>query len=96
MEAPRSSKGPRGPAVRLPARGDDTLEQALAKAGDGAFVVAEDGCVRLWNRAAERILRWTARLRPRRRRGPQVERCRSQAHPARLDLGGSHAPGVCH
>jgi PAS domain S-box-containing protein len=61
MEAPRSSKGPRGPAVRLPARGDDTLEQALAKAGDGAFAVAEDGCVRLWNRAAERILGWTAR-----------------------------------
>ena len=61
MEAPRSSKGPSGRPVRLPARGDYTLEQALAKAGDGAFSVAEDGRVRLWNRAAERILGWPAR-----------------------------------
>jgi PAS domain S-box-containing protein len=40
---------------------DDTLEQALAKTGDGAFVVAADGCVRLWNRVAQRILGWTAK-----------------------------------
>lgn len=59
MEAPRSSE-PRGHAVP-PGRGDHTLEQALTKAGDGAFGVGEDGRVRLWNRAAERILGWTAR-----------------------------------
>ena len=61
MEAPRSSERPRGRAVPPPAQGDHTLEQALAKAGDGAFAVAEDGRVRLWNQAAERILGWTAR-----------------------------------
>ena len=60
MEAPRSSEWPRGRAVLPPARGDHTLEEALAKAGDGAFAVAEDGRVRLWNQAAERILGWTA------------------------------------
>jgi len=60
MEAPRSSEWPRGRAVLPPARGDHTLEQALAKAGDGAFAVAEDGRVRLWNHAAERILGWRA------------------------------------
>jgi len=61
MEAPRSSEWPRGQAVPPPARGDHTLEEVLAKAGDGIFAVAEDGRVRLWNRAAERILGWTAK-----------------------------------
>ena len=61
MQAPRSSEWPRGRAVPPPARGDHTLEETLAKAGDGAFAVAEDGRVRLWNQAAERILGWTAR-----------------------------------
>ena len=28
--------------------------------------------------------------------GRRSGRCRSETHPARLDLGGSHAPGVCH
>ena len=28
--------------------------------------------------------------------GPRSGRCRGEAHPARLDLGGSHAPGVRH
>src|SRR5262245_18334881 len=60
MEAPRSSEWPRGQAVPPHARGDPALEQALTKAGDGAFAVAEDGRVRLWNQAAERILGWTA------------------------------------
>ena len=61
MEAPRSIEWPRGRAVPPPAGGDHTLEQALAEVGDGAFAVAEDGRVRFWNRAAERILGWTAR-----------------------------------
>ena len=58
MEAPRSSEWPRGRAV--PPR-DHALEELLAKAGDGAFAVADDGRVRFWNQAAERILGWTAR-----------------------------------
>lgn len=37
------------------------LDQALARAGDGVFVVASDGRIVLWNRAAERILGYGAR-----------------------------------
>ena len=40
---------------------DDALDQALARAGDGAFAVGPDGRVVLWNRAAERILGWSAK-----------------------------------
>ena len=39
----------------------ETLEQVLARAGDGAFAVGPDGRVALWNRAAERILGWSAK-----------------------------------
>ena len=39
---------------------DESLEQALAAAGDGAFAVDSEGRVLLWNRAAERVLGWTA------------------------------------
>ena len=38
--------------------GNQSLEQALARAGDGVFVVA-DGRILLWNGAAERILGWS-------------------------------------
>ncbi len=43
--------------------GDDTvqLDQALARAGDGVFVVGADGRLLLWNRAAEKILGYSAR-----------------------------------
>ena len=41
---------------RVPA---EALEQALARAGDGAFAVGPDGRVAVWNRAAERILGWS-------------------------------------
>jgi PAS domain S-box-containing protein len=41
--------------------GDQVLSQALARAGDGAFAIGPDGRVALWNRAAERILGWSAR-----------------------------------
>ena len=34
----------------------DALERALARAGDGAFVTGDDGRIRSWNRAAEKLL----------------------------------------
>lgn len=37
------------------------LDQALARAGDGVSVVSSDGRILLWNRAAERILGYSAR-----------------------------------
>jgi PAS domain S-box-containing protein len=37
------------------------LDQALAQAGDGAFVVGADGKLALWNRSAERLLGHAAR-----------------------------------
>jgi PAS domain S-box-containing protein len=37
------------------------LDQTLARSGDGAFVIAADGRIVLWNRAAEKILGHTAR-----------------------------------
>lgn len=37
------------------------LDQALARSGDGACVVANDGRIILWNRSAERILGHAAR-----------------------------------
>jgi PAS domain S-box-containing protein len=40
---------------------DQVLTQALARAADGAFAIGPDGRVVLWNRAAERILGWSAR-----------------------------------
>ena len=40
---------------------NDGLQQALARAGDGAFAVGPEGRVALWNRSAERILGWSAR-----------------------------------
>jgi PAS domain S-box-containing protein len=39
----------------------DTLGPMLERAGDGAFVIAPDGRVSLWNRAAERILGFARR-----------------------------------
>lgn len=40
---------------------NEALDQALARAGDGAFAVGPDGRVAVWNRAAERILGWSAK-----------------------------------
>jgi len=37
------------------------LDQALARAGDGAFVVGTDGRIVVWNRSAEQILGYTSR-----------------------------------
>lgn len=39
----------------------DGLQPMLDRAGDGAFVIGADGRIALWNRAAERILGYTAR-----------------------------------
>jgi len=39
----------------------EALEHALARAGDGAFAMGPDGRVAVWNRAAERILGWSAK-----------------------------------
>ena len=40
---------------------DQVLSQALARAADGAFAIGPGGSVVLWNRAAERILGWSAK-----------------------------------
>jgi PAS domain S-box-containing protein len=40
---------------------DQVLTQALAGAADGAFAIGPAGRVVLWNRAAERILGWSAK-----------------------------------
>ena len=37
------------------------LDEALARTADGAFAVDAEGRIVLWNRAAERILGWSAR-----------------------------------
>ncbi len=44
-----------------PASETTGLDQALARAGDGAFVIGANGCIALWNRSAERVLGYTAR-----------------------------------
>ena len=37
------------------------LDEALARAGDGAFVIDAEGRITLWNRSAERLLGYAAR-----------------------------------
>jgi PAS domain S-box-containing protein len=37
------------------------LDEAFARAGDGAFAIGPDGRIVLWNRAAEKMLGYTAR-----------------------------------
>src|SRR5262250_1696159 len=50
---------PEVPVGDVPTGGN--LDQALARAGDGAFAVGADGRIVLWNRSAERILGYAAR-----------------------------------
>jgi PAS domain S-box-containing protein len=38
-----------------------SLDRALARAGDGAFVIGADGRIVQWDRPAERILGYAAR-----------------------------------
>jgi PAS domain S-box-containing protein len=42
-------------------REESGLDQALARSGDGVFAITADGKIVLWNRAAEKILGYTAR-----------------------------------
>lgn len=56
-ESPSRGELPRKPGVVA----DEILGQALGRAGDGAFAIGQDGRVALWNRAAERILGWSAK-----------------------------------
>jgi PAS domain S-box-containing protein len=42
-------------------REETSFDQALGRAGDGAFVITADGRIVLWNRTAEKILGYTAR-----------------------------------
>ena len=47
--------------MKRPKAAERGLEQILARSGDGVFAVGSEGRVVLWNRAAERILGWSAR-----------------------------------
>ena len=40
---------------------DSVLEEALARAASGVFVVGSDGAVVMWNPTAERIMGYSAR-----------------------------------
>ena len=52
---------PRAPRPDIAAcLGEVRVDQALADSDDGAFVIGADGRIVLWNRAAERILAYTA------------------------------------
>jgi PAS domain S-box-containing protein len=45
--------------VKSPER--TSLDDAIARAGDGAFAIGSDGRIVLWNRAAEKMLGYSAR-----------------------------------
>jgi PAS domain S-box-containing protein len=47
--------------MKKPKAAERGLEQILARTGDGVFAVGPEGRVVLWNRAAEKILGWSAR-----------------------------------
>jgi PAS domain S-box-containing protein len=47
--------------MKRPKAAERGLEQILARSGDGVFAVGPEGRVVLWNRAAEKILGWSAR-----------------------------------
>jgi PAS domain S-box-containing protein len=47
--------------MKKPKTAERGLEQILARSGDGVFAVGPEGRVVLWNRAAEKILGWSAR-----------------------------------
>jgi PAS domain S-box-containing protein len=47
--------------MKKPKAEERGLDQILAGAGDGVFAIGPEGRVVLWNRAAEKILGWSAR-----------------------------------
>ena len=47
--------------MKRPKAAERGLDQILARSGDGVFAVGPEGRVVLWNRAAEKILGWSAR-----------------------------------
>jgi PAS domain S-box-containing protein len=47
--------------MKKPPAEERGLEQILARAGDGVCAIGPEGRVVLWNRAAEKILGWSAR-----------------------------------
>jgi PAS domain S-box-containing protein len=47
--------------MKKPKAEERGLEQTLARAGDGVFAIGSEGRVILWNRAAEKIMGWSAR-----------------------------------
>jgi PAS domain S-box-containing protein len=47
--------------MKRPKDAEHGLDQTLARSGDGVFAVGPEGRVVLWNRAAEKILGWSAR-----------------------------------
>lgn len=51
----------RRPGSFVSEQGAGGLDEALKRAGDGACAIRGDGRIALWNRAAERILGYTAR-----------------------------------
>ena len=51
----------RRPGSRVSEQAARGLDEALKRAGDGACAIRGDGRIALWNRAAERILGYTAR-----------------------------------
>lgn len=59
MPIVRTPLAPSSPTPRM-AR-PEPLDDALARAGDGAFVIAGDGRIVLWNRTAERLMGYQAR-----------------------------------
>jgi PAS domain S-box-containing protein len=63
--APAKARASIEPSSRMEAtmvqQQEKSLEQTLARTGDGAFVIAGDGKIILWNRVAERMLGYTAR-----------------------------------
>lgn len=63
VDCTRTASIPSLPSPRESLDGHDsgTLDHALAHAGDGVFAVAGDGRIVFWNRAAEKILGYSAR-----------------------------------
>ena len=47
-------------AAKRPRAAGGGLEETLGRAGDGVFAIGPEGRVLLWNRAAEKILGWSA------------------------------------